>query len=695
MYRLNNAFECDKIPFQQCDISTCFNFNYSTCGGNGCVISSHVMCSSYCDNQRYCHTKPAFQCSDNTHIFLDHFCDGVVDCADGSDEIRNKPGFKCNQCVLPQSNLYDDLAHCNDDSDLCLFGNSASCFQCLDMRLLISAKQVCDGVSDCYDLSDECLCDNHIDACIKLFESKKNLNKVFTNPLGFYKMYIHSIQFDKKSITCSSKFGSVQAQLCDGRPECSNYGDECQQQCTVLPPFCNDSCHSFFSMGDRYCNGVEDSSWIYINDTACPQGFDELECPKRFKCNASGNVSIDVLLVCDGKPDCDDRSDENNCPAEKNEAIFSSDTEMIANPALRAVFWIIGSVVLIGNAFVIINLAVYLKKQKVSNFLAFQHVIILNISIADFIMGLYLITIAAYSAKFSGIYGLLDREWRSSLNCFIVGSLSVISSESSCFLMVILSAFRLITIYDPINSLTLSLRPWKICVGATWLLSICLSVIPMLGVTSSYFVHSISFSSRFHRSGWIEGAQLKQFMSRYAFLSNKTVKDYGSELESIEMFLKNNLPESLPMRMFGYYGATSVCMPRFYVGSGEPTWEYTIALITVNFLCFVFVAASYVLIFLRSAKSSASVRSKQSTKSDSKSSRIQGRIARIIATDFCCWIPICVMAYVRLGIDFSNIVYQISAVILLPINSALNPFLFSSLPDKLISFCKFKTSKFC
>jgi len=48
------------------------------------------------------------------------------------------------------------------------------------------------------------------------------------------------------------------------------------------------------------------------------------------------------------------------------------------------------------------------------------------------------------------------------------------------------------------------------------------------------------------------------------------------------------------------------------------------------------------------------------------------------------------MAYVRLRIKFSDIAYQISAVLLLPINSAINPLLFTSLPDELINFCRQK-----
>ena len=695
IYSMKNKSECDEIGFPQCDNSTCYKFNYLSSRNNKHAEVNYLSCTSFCSDQKYCHKKPAFQCSDNNYAFLDHFCDGVVDCVDGSDEIVNEPGFKCNECVLPQNNLYDDLAQCDDNSDLCLFENNGSCFECFDKRLLISSKQVCDGVNDCYDLSDECLCDDSINAqkCVSLFEEKKNLcseNKSMKFLHQTLKVYIQSIQFGKKTITCPTKFGFIQALPCDERPECKNFKDECK--CNNSPPFCNDSCRSFFSIGDRYCDGVEDPAWKYLNKTLCPKGFDELDCPKRFKCNATGNISIDVLQICDGKLNCNDGSDENNCSEKENEALFSSDTEMIAEPGIKAAVWIMGFFVLFGNAFVIFDTARFLGKQAVMDVKIFQRAIILNISIADFIMGVYLITIAAYSQAFSGIYGSVDGEWRSSLRCSIIGSLSVISSESSCFFMVVLTAFRLANVFNPIASQTSSILPWKLCIVATWLLSLCLSIIPIAGVAPSYFVHSISFSSRFHQNGSIEIAQFKQFMCRYALLSNTTVKDYGNDLESIEMFLRNNLPESLPVKIFGYYGETSVCMPRFYVASGNPSWEYTFSLITFNLFCFIFVAIGYLEIYRRAKKSSAKVRS---NKSEQQAARMQKRIAQIIATDFCCWIPICVMAYVRLGVDFSNIVYQISAVFLFPINSLLNPFLFSSLPDKFFDFCKSKLPKNC
>ena len=693
IYKLNNISECDKIGFPQCDNSTCHTFKYHSSSNKNHATLSYQSCTSFCSGKQYCEKNMVMQCSDNSFIFLDHFCDGVVDCIDGSDEIVNKPGFKCNKCVLPQNNLNDDLAQCNDHSDLCLFVNKNSCFECLDKRLLISSKQVCDGVYDCYDLSDECLCDIYFDVglCASRFES--NNLACFDNEwlaTSHSSLKIQTINSLTRYVACQTKYGSVQAKPCDGRPECKNFKDECE--CKSPPLFCNDSCRSFFPMGDRYCDGVEDPAWKYLNETLCPEGFDELECPKRFKCNATGNVSIDVLQVCDGKQDCNDRSDENSCTKKENKAIFSSETEMIAEPGIKAAFWIMGFIVLFGNACVVVDTAKFLKKQRVLDFTIFQRVIILNISMADFIMGVYLITIAVFSKAFSGIYGFVDGEWRSSLRCSIIGSLSVISSEASCFFIVVLTAFRLINVVNPMASRTSSILPWKLSIVATWLLSLCISIIPIIGVAPSYFVHSISFSSKFYQNGSIKVAQLKQFMCRYAILSNTTVKDYGNDLESIEMFLKPNLPESLPVKKFGYYGETSVCMPRFYVASGEPSWEYTFSLITFNLLCFIFIAVGYLKIYQHSKKSSAKVRS---NRSEQQAVKMQKRIAIIIATDFCCWIPLCIMAYVKLGVDFSNIVYQISAVFLFPVNSALNPFIYSSLSDKLVDFCKSKLPSRC
>ena len=80
---------------------------------------------------------------------------------------------------------------------------------------------------------------------------------------------------------------------------------------------------------------------------------------------------------------------------------------------------------------------------------------------------------------------------------------------------------------------------------------------------------------------------------------------------------------------------------------------------------------------------------------------MERRIARLIFTDFCCWIPITTMAFLH----FSGIVnlvdtmaVVISAIILLPINSVLNPTLYSSYIDTVFNkvrnaICKCKATE--
>ena len=682
IHRLHNVSECNVIEFPGCDNSSCYHTDFPTCVNDNCY-ESHVLCTSYCDRDL---CRGVFQCSDNRTIFLSQFCDGIVDCFDGSDEFTSQPGFKCDKCVLPQNNLFDAIAHCDNNADVRAIKRH---FECFDNRLLISDQQVCDGVGDCYDMSDECLCDAYFDTamCMYMFEDNyfecfDNENRTVAQSFRNGITAVFSDRFRSGFTACRTKFDdSIWAVPCDGRPECRDFSDECQCSDPVL--FCNDSCHSYFPMGDRYCDGVEDPAWKYINSSECPRGFDEMFCPKRFRCNASGKVSIDVLSVCDGKSDCDDYSDEKYCStvstkissvSNKISKIFSSDSEMIANLAIKSAFWIIGILVIVGNSYVIISTISIFKTRQALDGNSFQHFIIFNISIADFIMGIYLITIASYDVSFSGFYGELDHEWRSSFKCSVIGSLTVISSETSCFLMAILTGFKLKNITQAVKSLNASMRPWKICIIAVWLFSFFLGIAPMLPHTSLYFVHSFSYFSPFQNGTWYS-TNLEQFACRLSALSNKTIQFTGDKFQSVKTFVAKSFPNDASVKLFGYYGETSVCMPRFYVAYGESSWEYTLAIITLNFLSFVFIAVACFIIYKHSTSSSDNL---GTNRPNSQAATMQKGIALIIATNFCCWIPICVMAFLRLGVEFSDIAYQISAVLLFPINSAINPILFLS-----------------
>ena len=718
IYRFHNFSECyQNLTQDECDKMVCYKTIAYWCIHGKCD-TMQVICTS-CSSSipgKTCDPKPAVQCTSGWLILAEQFCDGQPDCDDYSDEIRYQDGFKCgparDECILPHANVFDDVAQCESGYDLC--NESDPCFECLDGRLVIASEQLCNGNIDCHDMSDECLCGNNVlkpncDAPYTKISSVPSICPYDTFVpvpyfIYFFRPLLHSsLLFDNSDIDlkswlledperlvddpkfksaatnpCNGKYGPIFPILCDGNPECTDYDDECS--CDNPPSFCTDKCFSFYPMGDRVCDGLEDEAWKFINDSSCPRGFDEQDCPDRFKCVSGNRVSILAKQVCDGKVDCDDKSDEHECSG-----LFSSDTEMIANLLFRCAFWIIGFVVIIGNVIVFVSTVRHLKTSSLNSSLQCQHVIILNIAIADFIMGVYLITIAIFSQVYSGYYGLVDVEWRTSLRCSFIGSLVVISSQASCFLMIVLSAYRLYTVANPYATVTINTTPWKMAFSAAWLFALVFALVPIPHRYFDYFVENAVFSSQFSSSQpknvWKKEA-LSKFACRFAVLKNLIIDYDGSDWNTKRSFLEKNFPGNFPLEEFGYYGETSICMPRFFVATSDSSWQYTLVIITINFLAFLFIVSSYVSLYIKFKTQRREIHDKNAAKQEKT---MQRRIARILATDFACWIPLCIMSYVRIsGYELSSIVYQVSAVFLLPINSALNPFLYSSIIDKML-----------
>ena len=81
-------------------------------------------------------------------------------------------------------------------------------------------------------------------------------------------------------------------------------------------------------------------------------------------------------------------------------------------------------------------------------------------------------------------------------------------------------------------------------------------------IISSYFMHSFSFFSTFH-NGTLDSSQLTEFARRVAALSSKTIEFNGNEFQSVKEFIENGLAQNISVETFGYYGQTSICMPRF------------------------------------------------------------------------------------------------------------------------------------
>ena len=106
----------------------------------------------------------------------------------------------------------------------------------------------------------------------------------------------------------------------------------------------------------------------------------------------------------------------------------------------------------------------------------------------------------------------------------------------------------------------------------------------------------------------------------------------------------------------------------------------------MNFVCFIFIATSYILIGLVSRHSSKNLTNSQNRRQiDQRNRKMNRRIAIIITTDFCCWVPFIVIC----TLHFFEVLdatpwYSIFSMIILPINSVINPFLYDDVVSGMI-----------
>ena len=301
---------------------------------------------------------------------------------------------------------------------------------------------------------------------------------------------------------------------------------------------------------------------------------------------------------------------------------------------MRFPYWFLGFIVIVGNAYVIIRRFVRtscFKKTWPSALLHCNHIVILNIAVADFTMGIYLITISiVHAIKYS-------EEFRRSNGCHILQCLTLVSSEASCFLMVTLTAFRLLHVYRPLSSITASTWSWKVCIVISWLVAVLLGIFSPRGLSHDY--------------------------------------------------------EECPFNV-----SNDLCLPRFFVRPLYSGWEYSVALITLNLTCFCFIVVGYILIYIHSTKQRPiNAESRRRAHVQKREAVMQKQIAGVIITDCACWVPICIMAYAITGGWKPNtaIIHEVTAGFLLSINSALNPFLFSVDFSKLLKRLRCRPIKRC
>ena len=152
-----------------------------------------------------------------------------------------------------------------------------------------------------------------------------------------------------------------------------------------------------------------------------------------------------------------------------------------------------------------------------------------------------------------------------------------------------------------------------------------------------------------------------------------------------------------------FQGRSSVCLPLQLSSERLAGWEYSVGLfIGLNLAAFLFIMLAYISIIVKVSKSQRRVKahgeSEVSLNSIKRESALARRVLAIILTDFSCWIPVIILSILALTGKFHDeqgVAYVWFAVFVLPVNSSVNPVLYTfSTPKVRMIFTTFRFSVF-
>jgi hypothetical protein len=421
----------------------------------------------------------------------------------------------------------------------------------------------------------------------------------------------------------------------------------------------------------------------------CTDGSDEAACSNHFMCKSNGNF-IPKTKLCDKVFDCMDLSDECD-PGCSNKRILDRNFLKVAS-------WIIGTLAILANMVTILKTLRILKRCKTS--VAFtNNSLVIAISLGDFMVGCYLFVISVYDGIiFKSEFCKQQIDWITSAQCSTLGVLSSIGSQVSLFSMTALSIIRSCGIVSSDKmrvpgevTLIKCIAALAAVVGMT-LASTAIAIIPIVEKVEDFFVNGVKFADGLaFFIGTVGKPKLTNVVEVYygkmknESLSWRTLNAMVAGMFSHDYEYRDLTEDT---KMLGFYGNDGVCLFKYFVNNDDPQRIFVWSILALNFICFFCILCSYLLIGFTTHRSSKSL-SKSSNNRNilRRNRRMNRRIFLIITTDFLCWVPFIVLCVLHSN-EVLNATswYSVVSMIVLPINSVINPFLYEEAFIKFISY---------
>ena len=307
------------------------------------------------------------------------------------------------------------------------------------------------------------------------------------------------------------------------------------------------------------------------------------------------------------------------------------------NSVLRVSMWVLGVSALMGNAYVIV---IRFQEKPRSPTHTKQGLLVLNLAMSDCLMGVYMVILASVDLYYGDQYFIHSDVWRSSTLCKLESFLSLLSSEASILFITLITLDRFLSIMFPFNSIQFRSKSIKVAAAINWVFAFLLGFIP------TYYAGSDS--DLYDLSDVCVGLPLITRPASYNIES--------SGIDGLNTGRSFDLP-----------------IPDEF----KPAWYFSIAIfLGLNFVCFLFIFICYIIMFFHVKLISKDVKQASNRTDDLK---IAVRMAAIVGTDFICWMPVIIMGILsQTGAAVIPLqMYTWSVVFILPINSSLNPYLYT------------------
>ena len=675
----------------------------------GCYIHKHQLCNNITDckggsdeKSALCFRVAAKECKRKFHhntslkLPIGWIGDGIEDCVDGLDENT----FKWKSCKYGTFTIFGS-DQCNDvyicPSGYPLYVEIASL--CDEMLSCQGGNRICSIATSTLDQQKYTPIKagdvTYLQYCLLGYQDLntylEQCEHVIYPPVEILGTQPNNLYLPTKHVSCGYMYGEQYVYLsCSGK--CND------AKCPITYPISGITCSNIFKRKtysissdgklviiqkdkkdfkvknvfvclnhncipySKVCNLIDD----------CGDGTDEDSCHNHFACNIKTNNSksyIPLSSVCDGTYDCLDSSDESTC----------CHRMLINSFILKMSSWLIGILSLLLNGSVQIRNICSIKDVRTSTALIVKVLIIL-ISFGDGLVGVYLMSLAVVDLYFGSSFCSTQLEWLLSSHCSILGVVSTVGSQISLFSMTILSVARFVTVYRRRSTPAPVNKKSYVLVGSISLfvvgLSVAVAVIPLMPRFEDTFVNALHFPDINFLRGFATKMSLKPILVSYYGRIRLDVSKLSWEILTSMingMFTSNY--GGISKRTLGFYGNDPVCLFKFFVSSDEPQTIYSWSVLAANFVCFGVISISYVAVFLTTSASSKGLANIARKRND----QLQRKISFIILTDFMCWTPFIVFCFLHtMGIIDASPWYALLSILILPINSIINPLLYDS-----------------